>query len=80
MFTAAELADPGRVEGYCPLFRRNADGTATCLGHGTHPFYLGGCDRHPTQPADMVPTPSCSYSFMPAAVDRTVMEVVQGPS
>lgn len=66
-FTQAELEDPDRVEGYCPLFRWNADGTSRCEGYGRHPFYLGGCNRHPVTPIDLVLTPSCTFAFGAAA-------------
>lgn len=67
LFSLLELADADRVEGYCPLYRRGEDGTSSCVGHGWHPFYLGGCINHPAQPLDLELTPSCSYSFVETA-------------
>lgn len=59
MFTPVELADSGRVDGTCPLWR--AEGR--CSGHGTHPFYRSGCHLYPQHPDDLKLTPSCSYRF-----------------
>lgn len=58
-FTEAELADPERVPGVCPLWRREG----RCAGHGDHPFYLAGCHLYPQHPDDLKATPSCSYTF-----------------
>lgn len=61
-FTQAELDDPERVAGYCPLFRWR-DGFGYCTGHGWHPFWYSGCDRHPATPMDLLLTPSCTFTF-----------------
>ena len=60
-FTAAEKAS-ATVAGFCPLYRHDGE-RAACAGHGSHPFYLGGCVAHPRLPRDLVATPSCSYRF-----------------
>lgn len=61
-FTAAERAS-ATCEGFCPLYRHDGE-RASCAGHGTHQFYLGGCVDHPKLPGDLATTPSCSYSFV----------------
>lgn len=62
LFTAHELADPERVEGYCPMFRWK-DGRGFCSGHGWHPYYKAGCHGHPYGPQDLVLTPNCTFRF-----------------
>jgi hypothetical protein len=52
LFTAAELADPDRISGACPMLR--VDGGR---------YRCAGCDGHPHQPEDVRATPTCSYTF-----------------
>jgi hypothetical protein len=61
-FTPEELAAQTCAT-HCPLLRWN-DGKSFCVGHGTHPLYLSGCDEHPKQPADLLLTPSCTFAFV----------------
>jgi len=51
-------------EGMCPLLTfKSTDGLSACLGHGTDPYYLSGCNVWPTQPSHVAHCPSCSYKW-----------------
>ena len=53
---------PAEIEGACPLLRL-VDGLHRCSGHGTDPYYLGGCNVFPQMPDQIADYPSCSYRF-----------------
>jgi hypothetical protein len=56
-----DMARPGAVEGYCPLFAF-VDGLATCNGRD-HAYYLAGCNVWPNDPGQLTDKPNCSYTF-----------------
>jgi len=57
-------AQPPERPGACPLLTYKSTGEALCLGHGTDPYYLSGCNVWPSVPGHIADCPSCTYSFV----------------